>query len=244
MSALAALIAGGFTLGLASTLHCAGMCGCIASAVMLAGGPQPPREGARVLALMHAGRIASYALAGAAVGALGAPAVAWLDRELAFRIVQWAGAMALMWIGLSTAGALPPLSALDRLLAPVADLVARMAKPVQGRGRAALAAGLAWGLMPCAMVYGALFTAMLTGSAASGAAVMAAFGLGTLPGLIASAAGFRLLSRAGARKRFRLAAGLAIGAAGFLSVWVPHRDAGVICAPRQSAELTEVNLAR
>jgi len=245
MTAVAGIVAGGFALGLASTLHCAGMCGSLTSAVMLASGPRSPRADAHALTLMHAGRIASYALAGATVGALGAPAVAWLDRELAFRLVQWAGAVALMWIGLSTAGVLPPLSALDRLLAPIADRVARAATPVQGRNRAALAAGVAWGLMPCAMVYGALFTALLTGSAVSGAAVMAAFGLGTLPGLIASAAGLRLLSRAGAtRGRLRFAAGLAISAAGFLSVWVPHRDPGVICVPGERAALTEVNLAR
>ena len=48
-----------------------------------------------------------------------------------------------------------------------------------------LAAGLLWGWLPCGMVYSVLVTAMLSGSAASGAAVMLAFGLGTLPAMLA-----------------------------------------------------------
>lgn len=244
METLALTLAGGASLGLASTLHCAGMCGGLTASLMLAGGPRRIADTGRIVALTHLGRISAYALAGAAVGAIGAPAVAWLDRELAFRIVQWAGAVALMWIGLSTANLLPPLSALDRVMAPVAVRVASAARPLSGRTLSPLAAGFAWGLMPCAMVYGALFTAMLTGSAAGGGAVMFAFGLGTLPGLLAAAAGFRTLAHAGTRRPLRVIAGLAIGVLGFLTVWVPHPATGVLCAPGERAQLTAINPAR
>jgi hypothetical protein len=220
------------------------MCGSLTASLMLAGSGTRLADNVRVVALTHAGRISAYVLAGAAVGAVGAPAIGWLDRELAFRLVQWAGAVALMWIGLSTAGLLPPLSAVDRILLPLSERVARLARPVAGRNGAALAAGLAWGAMPCAMVYGALFTAMLTGSAAGGGAVMAAFGVGTLPGLIGAAAGFRALARAGTRRDLRLAAGLAIVVLGFLSVWVPHKAGTAICAPGQETALTLINPAR
>ncbi|MGZ5779762.1 MAG: sulfite exporter TauE/SafE family protein, partial [Burkholderiaceae bacterium] len=47
-----------------------------------------------------------------------------------------------------------------------------------------LAVGALWGWLPCGMVYSVLLTAMLTGSALSGAMVMLAFGLGTLPTLL------------------------------------------------------------
>jgi sulfite exporter TauE/SafE len=57
-----------------------------------------------------------------------------------------------------------------------------------------LAAGALWGWLPCGMVYSVLVTAMLSGSAAGGALVMLAFGLGTLPMLL----GLGLL---GARQR-------------------------------------------
>jgi sulfite exporter TauE/SafE len=236
------LLTAGFGLGLASTLHCAGMCGGVAAGLLHFGAPRSAAEGIRIAALTHAGRIVSYALAGALIGAVGAPAVAWLDREIAFRLVQWAGAVALMWIGLSTAGLLPPLSVLDRVLAPLADRVARAAVPRLGRYPTALVGGLAWGMMPCAMVYGALFTAMLSGSALGGGSVMLAFGLGTLPGLVAATAGFGALAAIGSRQHLRRAAGLAIGILGFLTVWVPHSKTDVICAPDERAALTQVNI--
>ena len=49
---------------------------------------------------------------------------------------------------------------------------------------AMLAAGLAWGWLPCAMVYAALAAAAFSGGAAGGALAMLAFGLGTLPFLL------------------------------------------------------------
>jgi sulfite exporter TauE/SafE len=237
-------LSAGFGLGLASTLHCSGMCGGIAAGLLQFGAPRSAGEGVRLAALTHGGRITSYALAGALAGAVGAPALGWLDREIAFRLLQWAGAVALMWIGLSTAGLLPPLSALDRLLAPVGRLVARLPAPFASRPLAAISGGLVWGLMPCAMVYGALFTAMLTGSAQGGSAVMLAFGAGTLPGLIAATAGIRGLAAAGGHQTFRRAAGLAICALGLASVWLPHPANGVICEPgaQQAAALTWIKV--
>ncbi len=245
MDPLIGLITGGFALGLASTLHCAGMCGGIASGLLHVSDPRTSAEGARLVALTNAGRIASYSAAGAIVGALGAPAVAWLDRELAFRLLQWSGAVAMMWIGLSTAGLLPSLSVLDRVFSPLAAILARAAKPRGHRYATALLGGCTWGLMPCAMVYGALFMAMLSGSALGGAAIMSAFGAGTLPGLLASVVGFSLLSKAGDRRRIRFAAGLLIAAFGFLTVWLPHKHADAICIPAQEpTALTWINAPR
>jgi sulfite exporter TauE/SafE len=89
--------------------------------------------------------------------------------------------------------------------------------------------GFAWGLMPCAMVYGALFTAMLTGSAVGGATVMAGFGAGTLPALTATALGIRSLVRANMRREMRAPVGLAIATFGFMTVWVPHLSLANLC---------------
>jgi sulfite exporter TauE/SafE len=233
-------LATGLGLGLASTLHCAGMCGAVAASLMHFSAPRSPPEGLRIAALTHAGRILSYAIAGAIIGAVGAPAVAWLDRELAFRLVQWAGAVALMWIGLSTAGLLPPLSMLDRVLAPLSDRLARSRTSRLGPYPTAFASGVAWGLMPCAMVYGALFTAMLSGSALGGSSVMLAFGIGTLPGLVAATAGFSALRALGSRQSLRRVAGLAICILGFLTVWVSHGKPSAICAPGEATALMQV----
>jgi len=48
----------------------------------------------------------------------------------------------------------------------------------------ALLAGMAWGWLPCGLVYSVLVSALAAGSATSGAALMLAFGLGTLPNLL------------------------------------------------------------
>jgi sulfite exporter TauE/SafE len=230
MEPMAFVMTSGLALGFASSVHCAGMCGAITASLMLASGPKTGWNNARIVVLTHFGRISAYALAGALIGALGAPAVGWLDRELAFRVIQWAGAVVLMWIGLSTAGLLPPLAGVDGVLLPISRRVASAVKPVSGPYAAPIAAGIAWGLMPCVMVYGALFTAMLTGSAIAGAAAMVAFGVGTLPALLAAAAGFHALSQAAIRRRLRVTTGLTIACLGALTVWAPHVSINVLCA--------------
>ncbi len=50
---------------------------------------------------------------------------------------------------------------------------------------ARFALGMLWGLVPCGLVYGVLPIALFSGSARSGALVMLAFGVGTLPNLLA-----------------------------------------------------------
>lgn len=227
----------GFGLGVASTLHCAGMCGTLSSSLLLAGGRISAADARRRAALTHGGRIAAYATAGAIVGALGAPAVTWLDREVAFRLIQWAGAVALMWIGLSTAGLLPPMSRIDRLLAPLARGLTGATRHIRGTTLAPLASGFAWGMMPCAMVYGALFISLITGAASMGALVMLAFGIGTLPALLGATFGVRALATAGNRQGIRTAAGLAITAFAIASVFLQHPSNNTICTTRQTAAI-------
>jgi len=235
MDPVALIVLNGLALGLASTLHCAGMCGAISCGLLLAqerGGARDPRL---AFALTHAGRVGAYGLAGAFIGAAGAPAVSWLDRELAYRLLQWAAASSLIWIGLSTAGLVPSIAVIDRGLSSVADWVARTNAAAQRRTLVPLLSGLAWGMMPCAMVYAALFTAMLTGSAAGGALVMTAFGLGTLPGLVAASFGFRQLAGMTRSGRWRVVAGLVVAIFGAGTVLISHPSAAFLCLPGQAA---------
>ena len=154
----------GIALGLASTLHCAGMCGAISCSLMLAQERSGVRSAQAAFALTHLGRIIAYATAGAVVGWAGAPAIALLDREAAFRLLQWAGAASIIWVGLSTAGMVPSITILDRGFASLSASIGRAGATLPRSEFAPIAAGMAWGMMPCAMVYAALFTAMLTGS--------------------------------------------------------------------------------
>ena len=70
MEAVLAILAGGFLLGLAGSLHCACMCGGIASGAMFLLGPGSERERITTLLLLQAGRIATYSIAGGAVASV------------------------------------------------------------------------------------------------------------------------------------------------------------------------------
>ena len=136
--------------------------------------------------------------AGALVGAVGSTIYGAFDYSGAFFAMRWAAAVALGWIGLSVAGFAPSLSLVDRVAAPIVGRLQFAGTGATG-GAGAFASGLLWGLLPCGMVYGALFYAMLSGDGWRGAAVMAGFGLGTLPSVTAVALGLSRFRRVCAR---------------------------------------------
>jgi sulfite exporter TauE/SafE len=111
-----------------------------------------------------------------------------------------------------------PLSALERIGAPIwrriRPLAARLL-PARSLPQA-YAAGLAWGWLPCGLVYGALAAAVFAGGAAQGAVAMAAFGAGTLPWLfIAGVAAAKLRGWTGLATLRRLGGALLIALGGF-----------------------------
>jgi hypothetical protein len=71
----------------------------------------------------------------------------------------------------------------------------------------ALGLGLLWGWLPCGLVYGILATALLSGNALDGAAIMAAFGLGTVPNLLLAGFAMRGLAARLQIRPVRIAAG-------------------------------------
>jgi uncharacterized protein len=224
-------LASGLLLGLGASLHCAGMCGGIASSLMFMLDPKAGASGrARVLFLAQAGRVSAYVAAGAAVGLFGTALYGALDQATAFRILQWASAATLVWIGASIAGLAPALAGLDRLAVPVVRRLT-VAMPGGAHRGGAIASGLVWGFLPCPMVYGALFNAMLTGSASGGALAMAGFGLGTLPAVTAVALGLSRLKEIARGERARLAVGIAIAATGMLAL-VLSLPGGPLCVTR------------
>lgn len=221
---------GGLLLGLASSLHCAGMCGAIASSLMFAFAPGEGESG-RLRALMaaHAGRVLMYVAGGATLGAVGSTLYGAFDHAGAFLVMRWAAAVALGWIGLSVAGFAPSLAIVDRVTAPIAGRLRFVSAPRSPRAAGAFASGLIWGLLPCGMVYGALFYAMLTGDAWRGAAVMAGFGLGTLPSVTAVALGLSRFRRFAQEPNARIAVGLGIMAVAAASIAVPAMAVGGFC---------------
>jgi len=176
-------------LGLASGLHCVGMCGGIVAAFSArrTRGTIPIVEARRPSPLLfNAGRIAMYATLGAGAGALGG-AVPLMQGALPAQTVLFVIANAVLILaGLYLAGAGRLLGRLEALGAPLWRRVQPAALRLM-RARsplAAIGAGMLWGLLPCAMVYGALAAATLGHGAGAGALAMLAFGLGTLPWLL------------------------------------------------------------
>jgi sulfite exporter TauE/SafE len=215
---------GGLLLGLASSLHCAGMCGPIAASLMFGFGPNQRRA----LMAAQAGRILVYVAAGGLAGAAGAAFYGAFHHPAAFLAVRAAAALSLGWIGFSLLGLAPSLAGLDRIAAPVARAAAALRAPVAG---GALAAGMVWGLLPCGLVYGALFYAALSGGPVNGVAVMAGFGLGTLPAVTGVAFGlsqFRALAHA---PRARAAVGLGLMGIAAASLVAPATGLAVFCLP-------------
>ncbi|HUN92553.1 MAG TPA: sulfite exporter TauE/SafE family protein [Burkholderiaceae bacterium] len=173
-----------FALSALGGLHCAGMCGGFIGALQLHRPASIPV--ARWAAAYHVGRIASYATAGALAGALGESLFA--TRLLPLQVLLLAaGGLMLLLIGASmfsrATGWLRRLEPAGVWLWLRLQPVARRVYPPRST-RQALLAGLAWGWIPCGMVYAALPLALVAGGPLRGASVMGAFGIGTLPALV------------------------------------------------------------
>jgi hypothetical protein len=218
----AALLAAMPAAGLASSLHCAGMCGGIVAAFgarrvipVRAAGGAPRAELGRQLAF-NLGRITSYGAGGAAVGFAGSVA-GYAAGVLAMQgALYFAASAMLALVGLHLAGAGGWLARLEPIGAPLWRRLQPRAARLLGASTlpSAYAAGLAWGWLPCGMVYAALAAAAFAGGPAAGAVAMVAFGLGTLPALLAAGLGAARLRAWLAHRAVRLAAGALVLAAG------------------------------
>jgi len=215
-------LGGGLLLGLASSLHCAGMCGPIATSLMFGFG----RRQSRALASAQAGKLAVYIAAGALAGSAGGLALGAAPHTAAFLVMRAAAALSLAWIGFSLVGLAPSLAGFDRLTAPIARAVSGF----RGDG-GAFAAGVVWGFLPCGMVYGALFYAGLSGGTLNGSLVMAGFGLGTLPAVTAAALGISRFRALAHRPGARIAVGLGLMGIAAASLAAPAAAAAIFCSP-------------
>ena len=165
--------AAAFVAGLVTSLHCAGMCGPLACAVVPVQGDRADAQ--IVSSLYHLTRLAGYAMLGALFGALGQAPVAWLGSGVAryfpWLLVMFFEVVAFRW---------------DRHL-PRVPVLGDVYLRVHGWGRtrspvaAAMALGLATPLLPCGPLYLLVAVAGLAGSALRGVEFMLAFGLGTVP---------------------------------------------------------------
>lgn len=222
----------GLVLGFAGSLHCACMCGCIASGSLFILNPTTRSERMTTLLKLQAGRVLCYAVTGAVIAGVATLTINPATTSTSFRAMQWASAALTMWMGFSIAG-LVPSAALPASLARLPATTDRLLAPVRNySGAAPFALGITWGMTPCPMVYAALFAAALTGSAAGGFSWMTGFGLGTVPAVVAAALGISTLGQIRTSNLAQMAAGLAIAALAGLTVMNPWPAIAMLCSAR------------
>jgi sulfite exporter TauE/SafE len=205
--------------GLLGGVHCAAMCGGIATAFPAMGGATSLRAAFEP----NLGRVAGYTLAGAIAGGLGhgivslarMPALGLALRAAvglvlviaALRLLDARGRLA--FLGLPGRAGYRLLQPLQRRLLP-ADSSARR-----------LLAGVVWGWLPCGLSATVLAVAWLQARALDGALTMLAFGLGTLPLMVPLTwSGARLGQRL-QRGPWRTLAGVLVLLAGLMTLAAP-----------------------
>jgi uncharacterized protein len=208
--------------------HCIGMCGPLTVAFSLSQQQSPTwRRTLWFHGLLNLGRIASYLLIGASIGALGSVLIA--GGQLAGIESGWRRGLALftggllVWMGLAQINPtwfakLPLFHAgfAGKFHQQLSVVMLRLAESAQSW--TPLLLGLTWGLIPCGFLYTAQLKAAETGSLAQGALTMLAFGVGTLPAMLGIGVSASRLSADRRSQLFRLG-GYVTLLIGLLTLW-------------------------
>jgi len=194
-----------FILAFLSSAHCIGMCGGFAAAI----GATNDRVGPLLVrqAVYSVGRCLTYAFLGACAGFAGLY-FSRFDGALvtAQQLFSILAGVVMVVVGASVLGLFrwrrqPGPGPVAQLFAP---LFRQLLNARGGLGY--FVAGLANGFLPCGLVYAFLAMAVTTQHVGKGAVVMLAFGLGTVPAMLAIGCGATLLSHTARLRVYRLAA--------------------------------------
>ncbi|PZU92813.1 MAG: ferric reductase [Pseudanabaena sp.] len=196
--------------------HCVGMCGPLTVAFSLSKKDNSSPQWQQHLyfhLLLNIGRILSYAIAGASIGAIGSVLVAGgqlagLESDLRRWLAIFTGVL-LVWMGIAQIipSGLPSIPFLN----PIAKLGlhqrlsnAMMRLSMHSHPLTPALLGMTWGLIPCGFLYTAQLKAAETGDTIQGALTMLAFGVGTLPSMLGIGVFAGMLSRDRRSQLFRL----------------------------------------
>ena len=202
-----------FVAGFLGSSHCIGMCGPFA--ILLGSGTSRWAKRLSVQLLFSLGRIFTYAMLGATAGYAG---IRLADASSLISVPAILSLLAggfLVYLGLSTAGVLATGWSSAGGPCLVGGLLSSV---VQRKDNVSIfLAGLFTGFLPCGLVYGLLGIAGSSRSLASGALIMAVFGAGTVPVMIATGLGGGMLT-ATTRTRVTRVAAWCIVFAGAMSI--------------------------
>jgi sulfite exporter TauE/SafE len=210
-------ITAAFALGLFSSAHCVGMCGGIMGALSMA---IPAKAKARrwfILLSYNLGRILSYTFMGILVGLFARQ----ITESGGLLWLRWLAGLLLIAMGLYLANwwrGLTHLEAAGRYLWAYLQPLGKSLMPVNHPAKALLLGGI-WGWLPCGLVYSTLAYAMTQGTSTGAGAVMLAFGLGTLPSVLATGIAAQQLGRLLQRPGLRWSLALLVILFGFWTIW-------------------------
>lgn len=219
MTATLPLLAAAFVTGLLGSAHCFGMCGGISGLFAVSANVSSLRSQVPRAIAYNLGRILSYAVLGAIVAVLGQTMVDSIPGLTA--PVRLASGFLIILVGVQLAFNWQLLAPLEHAGAKLWKRIAPAAKglvPVRNNAQA-LGLGLIWGWLPCGLVYSVLLLAATTANPADGGLVMVAFGLGTMPAMLATGLSASKLAQFMSGKR--IGAGLLIILLGVATIAMP-----------------------
>lgn len=219
-----------FIAGIAGSAHCFAMCGGLAGALGIRARATATSTGSAFTnaAAYHVGRLGGYTAAGAFCGLIGATLQAVVDLASLGSTLRIASGVLLMMIALRMLSPWNPLRWLETLGAKfwrrLQPFTLRTGK-LTGHAHA-VALGFLWGWLPCGLIYSMLLLAALSGHALHGAAILLAFGLGTLPSMLTSSVLASQVQRVLKSRWPRFASGTLLLLFGAWMIWISLPAAG------------------
>jgi hypothetical protein len=177
-------------LGLIGSTHCIGMCGGISGALGASTQTRSLPSRLSIIFGYNLGRISSYAIAGALLGALiGSVGGLFANYHQLFSLaIRTIAGLLLIAMGCYIAGWWYGLTYLEKAGQSIWKHIQPHASgliPVNSLPKAAIA-GLLWGWLPCGLVYSTLSWAATSADWQTSALLMFGFGIGTLPAMIST----------------------------------------------------------
>ena len=172
-----------FLVGFLGSGHCMSMCGGIASLLSNNARSLSPS----IPLYYNLGRLTSYALFGVLIGGSVATIAefshinqmfVWLRIASAVFMIVLALYLGRWWLGLLKLEQLG--QGIWKRISPFSRRLLPLKKPIY-----AIPLGFLWGWLPCGLIYSMLTWAAVSGSGVNGGLIMASFGLGTCPSILA-----------------------------------------------------------
>lgn len=211
--------------GVFGGVHCLAMCGGVVSTLTFSVNPAIQTRPLRMFWYQlsyNFGRISSYALLGLVFGFLGSQFIL-LDDIGPFQTgLQLFSGVFMIALGLYLGGwwfGIVKIEQFGQGLWRKLQPFSQKLFPISS-SRKSVFYGLFWGCLPCGLVYSMLIMAMSSGDAFSGAMVMLAFGLGTLPNLLLMGSFAFYFIRLSKNKRVKSVAGMAVIVMGLHQIYL------------------------